>query len=1229
MEYRDEKGALRTPTRIRNNNNDDDRASNGRINRVIHNRGTHSNDMNGNGSGNGKSSLPVQRSSVTSGNFNGVRKPSMNIHGNSNSNDNCSKSLLDDDEEEEGGATITSSSSLSSSIAAATSSDTALLIRSAAKSVLDNAVTPDSAVSFDEEDDDNYLEVGEADANTGRDGESFCTIPDDEANNEIAMSALQSLRTEKIPALPEEQDRKRFAGCLAAVLACAYNYNDMVEGDDEIAAESMAYLDMNESYSSDEDLPYEGMEKNSASLGSYSDNRGAKGSSYHRSVSSSRCNSNQHQHCQRSSVSRGVSFDSMNEQEASSRNNTSRHRKRRYDVLSRLLVSSADLLMLEKSQTKAFLPMLAKILVPETKQQRRSKTLSKNNHRNKETAMHQSSVNTRNLKNPPPMYQYPDTRQTATNSRREEIESSESIPQSQMFEGTAKEPSSSFTPVDVPDDDFFSRQVDEIEYLRPFLESLTPGAGFRCLAMLLLQHLLHSEEGYDARIRHVIKTLGVIVLVHDMEVELDLTATGCGDGGDFIYDKSENFNENQKSGARQSKSKSELVVIATRKFESLEHCIAFKLIQLSRQQQQTVKYQDSSNNSRINERNRRRRKSSTKRNDINASATGNGGGNGSFYSREQIMRGVKIGGAAVVAGTLFAVTGGLAAPSIAAGIAAIGGGTAAAAVLTSTAAVTTIFGISGGGLAAYKMQRRTQGLTEFEFHKESSAPQGSEGETGEDVEAELFSTICISGWLRDKCDFQRPWGVSPSKPRISDRLELLQRFYSVYRPDHVVKSKKILARWKGEERELWKLLRHKYGKDPDNFFPLDNGPRHRDAVTLEQEEIIDQLFVEIGYTSAPKGVKSQPTPLERMRAGWKQHFHPPPSVPNGSSFTLPRPTMRDNSLYGPHSFDVDSIPDGSSTASSTFDSTSIAVSTVSSEQNKELTDQSAPPKHLATVWDYKSIYGGELYTVKWESHLLEELCDSVSDLAFDLVSGGAAQFLRHTALSAFMSAIAWPYALVNAANMIDGTWTLAVERADAAGRELARSLLFSRAGNRPVTLIGFSFGARAIYSCLKELARFQEKWEDIRVQKGVQWNVKADYAAGADADEGSERFYQFMREPASVVEDAILIGLPNHLSLSSWKSCRRVVAGRLVNCFSRGDLILSLMFQFKRLKLKPVCGVCPVNVSGVENIDVTDLVSGHEDLCLVTGEILKRARFGQPFRYLPIQDGTTEVDEKA
>jgi hypothetical protein len=272
---------------------------------------------------------------------------------------------------------------------------------------------------------------------------------------------------------------------------------------------------------------------------------------------------------------------------------------------------------------------------------------------------------------------------------------------------------------------------------------------------------------------------------------------------------------------------------------------------------------------------------------------------------------------------------------------------------------------------------------------------------------------------------------------------------------------------------------------------------------------------------------------------------------------------------------------------------------------KKETGEKKVPKHLATVWDYQTTYGGELYTVRWESDLLLELCDSVADLAFDVVTGGTAQLLKHTALSTLLSAVAWPYALVNAANMIDGTWTLAVERSDEAGKELARSLLFSTAGHRPVTLAGFSFGARAIYSCLKELSRYQEKWEDFHGRE----NSKA----GTDRPSPEEDFRN-MREPASIVEDVILMGLPNHLSLASWKACRQVVSGRLVHCYSEKDLILSLMFQLKKFGFKPVCGTCPVEVPGVENVNVTDLVSGHQDYCLNTGAILKRVRHCEPFQ---------------
>lgn len=932
---------------------------------------------------------------------------------------------------------------------ASSSVNAASLIQSAARSILDDS-SPGTNVSDDEHDDD------------------------DDGPPRSAPSKLQSLQSKTLPAFPDEQDRKRFVGCLAAVLARSYSYDcenddcdyeaDHTDGTSQAVrnAEAMAFYDRRSESNTSEsfDFPEEASGPSAAVAASSSSSpAGARSSKSDRSRLALR-----------------------------------RHRKRRYDVLSKLLVSSADLLMIEKSQAKAFLPMLSKLLVPTSKEQQ-----------------HQQQQQQQSQK-----------------------------------DGT----------------DVIAQQIDDIEFLRPFLESMTRGAGFRCLSLFLLQHLLHAAEGYDARIRHAVKTLGVIVLIHDME-----------------RDPVDVFAGRQKRRNSSRASREELMLLATRKFESLEHWIARKLLLLSQEQARRSRGRHGQNNS----------------NQMDDPS--------SIRGRDRMIRRLKIGGTAVLAGTLFAVSGGLAAPGIAAGVAAIAGGTAAtaaaAAVLTSSAAITAIFGVGGGSLAAYKMQRRTQGLTEFSFQKESDSE-----EEDLQVEAELFSTICVSGWLRDKYDFQRPWGVTPSDPPLTDRRELLERFYAVYKPDHIPKSAQVLEHWEGEEDHLWKLLEQKYGRNPSNLFPLLDGPCSLASVTLEQKEVIDQLFVELGYEEPPSAEPKPSTPLERMRRNWKKRE----AKNKGEKYSTTGRHVDKKTPDGAHYADelgsVTTVTAASSNALSGFDSVASTVTTAQASQ--DMSTDSSFPKHVATVWDYKANYGGELYTVKWESRLLTELCDSVADLAFDLVSGGTAQLLKHTALSTLLSAFAWPYALVNAANMIDGTWTLAVERADAAGKELARSLLFSSAGHRPVTLVGYSFGGRAVYSCLKELARYQELWEDKQEQHG---GCKQNSTKNSSIEVTKD-----MREPASIVEDVIIMGLPNHLSISSWKACRLVVSGRLVNCFSQKDLILSLMFQLKRFGgLKSVCGVCAVKVPGVENVDVTDLVSGHQDYCLNTGEILKRVKHGQPF----------------
>jgi hypothetical protein len=83
--------------------------------------------------------------------------------------------------------------------------------------------------------------------------------------------------------------------------------------------------------------------------------------------------------------------------------------------------------------------------------------------------------------------------------------------------------------------------------------------------------------------------------------------------------------------------------------------------------------------------------------------------------RKRYFRYAKIGAASLGAGAVLALTGGLAAPAIAAALVAFGTTTVAAA-----ASVTTVACICGGttaGLTGYKMMKRTRGLTEFQFEQ--------------------------------------------------------------------------------------------------------------------------------------------------------------------------------------------------------------------------------------------------------------------------------------------------------------------------------------------------------------------------------------------------------------------------------------------------------------------------------------------------------------------------------
>ncbi len=419
-----------------------------------------------------------------------------------------------------------------------------------------------------------------------------------------------------------------------------------------------------------------------------------------------------------------------------------RYRRRRHEIYSSFLVSSAELLFLDKSHAVAFLPLLNSLLGEDQPSYSPIEIGTRDNIQEENSGTKEEEGLLRGWKE--------EDNELLKTPKKESVDNY-SYEQSVEFE-TFVRSKGGYTSI--------KQSWDNNDLLIPFVESLTHGAGFQCLSLLLMNSLLRSQEGYDARVRHVLKKLAVVVLSHDMK----------------------------ESGEYEHKTGDELTKLATRKFEALENVVAIKLLKLSaaQQEQEAAASKDKD-------------KDSTEK---------------KGKAMQQFVRGLKVGSVGIAAGTLFAVTGGLAAPGIAAGLAASGlTATAAAAsivtTLTSTAAVTTIFGVGGGSLAAYKTHRRIKGLTEFTFNKEM---RGKKSLCPNEIDGHLFSTICISGWLTDDKDFQRPWGVEPTNPPITDWSEKLMRFYTIYKKENIPRCNEILKKWKGEERQLWSVLRQKYGR---------------------------------------------------------------------------------------------------------------------------------------------------------------------------------------------------------------------------------------------------------------------------------------------------------------------------------------------------------------------------------------------------------------------------------
>jgi hypothetical protein len=182
-----------------------------------------------------------------------------------------------------------------------------------------------------------------------------------------------------------------------------------------------------------------------------------------------------------------------------------------------------------------------------------------------------------------------------------------------------------------------------------------------------------------------------------------------------------------------------------------------------------------------------------------------------------------------------------------------------------------------------------------------------------------------------------------------------------------------------------------------------------------------------------------------------------------------------------------------------------------------------------------------------------------------LLSGLSYVILRQTVLKTLMMGL-WPLTLLSVARVAENPFSVAQARSDKAGRVLAEAIMEKVQGERPVTLIGFSMGARVIWSCLQSLA--------------------ANNAFG-------------------LIENVVMMGTPVPADAQDWRRIRAVVSGRLINVFSKDDWILGALYRTSTVRLG-VAGLESVKgVNGVQNYDASELVKGHPRYRFAVGQILQ------------------------
>ncbi|KAJ3130856.1 hypothetical protein HK100_007336 [Physocladia obscura] len=521
-----------------------------------------------------------------------------------------------------------------------------------------------------------------------------------------------------------------------------------------------------------------------------------------------------------------------------------------------------------------------------------------------------------------------------------------------------------------------------------------------------------------------------------------------------------------------------------------------------------------------------------------------------------------VGGAAVIG-----VTAGFAAPLIASGIASalttfhiaggVGAGVTAFMGGTTGIAIIASSGASiGGGLTGYKMAKRTRGIEEFEFIR---------------LEEALIS-------------------IKANKKKRES-----------------VRAKRDAAKLKDEKKKATLKLAATAGSDA-------NGDSSSSPSRQEGEKKLTSADVDSPsplISLANSSTTSSQDDLPRLSFSSKRDFISGLQVPGSPSH------RRGSSASSLASTDRITLARGEITAPPIIFTNKLNKDSAASEGGTE--DVLIPTQSPATVANPKpsvliTIAGwvgsldsrddfslpfstitpgvhGEQYSLVWETQSLIELGHAVKIFVSEVTGFLVQQGIQYFLLPMLMAGLTGPLWMMKLTYMVDNPWGNGLTKARKAGRILADTLLNRVQGNRPVTLVGFSLGARVIYYCLLELSSRGE----------VAFNI---------------------------VEEAYMFGTPVMATTKEWRAISSVVSGRLVNGYHNNDWVLSMLYRASSAFLADVAGLNPVgNVPRIENYDLSGVLkSGHLEYRSAMPRILKHVGFSIDDEFF--DDGEKEAEQE-